>query len=517
MATDIHKIIAAINPNIYCHQDVREEVKKIAAEKGYLAAAQKAKLVDPTYFDWNDIGYNKLEYRPSTFAPGEKLALKRPIQQYQLAYDASSESLETIYYWILDNIVVTEFRTVEKIIDNFISAPGSGHFSEMGAKATRMQEEGMKLLANANNVIRSILNIIYDLKEFKIRLAVYDDYRSSDPKKKQGAIYSLKQIWMDGVDIKKGTTSLKGLVQQFDYVTIIDAFMATNSLEELDKVDLNERVKRILSQRISEYNRWIEESERELRKRFEVEKIYLKSQVSAVQLYARWAKPYLKWARQLEQNASPTASLVNSFNTTLLELSIIALRTYDPKEDVDKDDLPKIFLKFMAEKTVRKYISIMLLELKYRSYPERTPNSGYGFRGRVDMKFTPYALSEEELKILKKELEKDDVDDVFRLVEGATTESLGKLKEDVDEFLSDAPIKRTEEKKKESKSDDNPFSALFSGLNFTAFKSSDSKSKLVVPDTDAEEIIRGQAIIEARKRTRTFYNFYKRMHAMPTI
>ncbi len=529
MAVNIHNLIAAIRPEVYCEEyiddngskvNLREQVKEIAKEKGYLAAAAKAKLIEATVFDWNDIGYIKYDYRPSAFNPADKLGLKRAVQQYKLAYDSSSESLEALYYWIIDQVVITEFRTINKIVDNFISAPGSGHFSEMGAKATKMQEEGMKMLGSANTVIRSILNIIYDLKEFKLRLAVYDDMKSEDKDLKQAAMYSLKQIWMDSVDFKRGTTSLKGLVQQFDYVTIIDAFMTANTMDDLKSIDLNERVKRILQQRIAEFLRWIQESELELRKRFEVEKIYLRSQVNAVKLYARWAKPYLRWARQLEQNASPTAALVNTFNTTLMELTLFAERPYNPQEDIDKDDLPKIFSKEKMPE-LYKYVSVLIMELKYRSYPDRTNQGGYGFRGRIEILFTGYALREEELKRLKEEIEKDDIGDVLRLVEGATTESLDKIQNDIDEFLSDAPANKDGKKKDKKKNEDdtNPFSALFS--SFQTEKKEENKVKtgikIIRPDTDAEEIIRSQAVIEAKKRTRTFYNYYKKMHGMPSI
>jgi len=36
---------------------------------------------------------------------------------------------------------------IDKLVDNFVAAPGSGQFSEIGQKATKMQEEAMKLLA----------------------------------------------------------------------------------------------------------------------------------------------------------------------------------------------------------------------------------------------------------------------------------------------------------------------------------------------------------------------------------
>src|SRR3989338_10422724 len=100
-------------------------------------------------------------------------------------------------------------KTVEKLIDNFTSSPGSGFFSEIGQKATKMQEEAMKILGNANQVVKSIINILYDLKEFKMRIDLYKKLKSEKSEEIRAALYSLKQIWMDTVDIKRNTTSLK--------------------------------------------------------------------------------------------------------------------------------------------------------------------------------------------------------------------------------------------------------------------------------------------------------------------
>ena len=66
----------------------------------------------------------------------------------------------------------------EKIVDNFASSPGSGHFSELGGKKSQMQDQASKILGTINNILRSVLNLIYDLKEFKIRLSHYDAAKS---------------------------------------------------------------------------------------------------------------------------------------------------------------------------------------------------------------------------------------------------------------------------------------------------------------------------------------------------
>ena len=68
--------------------------------------------------------------------------------------------MEQLYFWILDFMQEKLYKKVEKITDTFSSSPGSGHFSELGMKATKMQEEAMKALGAVNQVLKSVLNII---------------------------------------------------------------------------------------------------------------------------------------------------------------------------------------------------------------------------------------------------------------------------------------------------------------------------------------------------------------------
>jgi len=506
MVVDVHKLIAAICPDLYCDASVRDEVKKIAEKEGYLKAAEKAALSEPKPMDLDEIKYTN---------PIEKKGLKAPYERHTLIYDSFGESLESIYFWILDKMN-EECKKVDKLVDNFISSAGSGHFSELGMKASKMQEEASKMLGNVNTLIKTILNIIYDLKEFEMRLAIYNDYRSNDSQKKKAALLSLKQIWMDTVDIKRGNTSLKGLASQFDYVTLIDAFMVCDSLEKLNLppekggLELSERVRRLLQQRVAEFFNWIEISEKELRKRYEIEKNYLRSEVNAVKLYARWVKPFLKAAQKLEQRAAETASLVTTFNTSLMELVLLGEIPYKPEDDVNAGELPKSFKKLK----VRKYSSVVIVEFRFRSIPERTER-GYGFRGRTEIVFTGYGLNEEELEILRKQIEKDDVGDMLQIVEG-TTESLEQLSEDIAHFLEGDKEKKEEKKEKKSE-DTNPFSALFEPIANLFKKEEKKEGDKPKSDSYEEKIIRSQAIIEARKKCSKIYDSFKKSRNMAAM
>ncbi len=516
MPVNIHNLIAVINPDIYCDSSVRKEVKKLVKEnltngdkEAYIKAAAIAKPFQSAFlFNYDDAKKNPLL----------NWGLKSPSEYHQIEYDSPAEGLEPLYFWTLD-FMERMFPKVEKLTDNFISSPGSGHFSDLSGKASRMQEEAMKMLGATNQVIKTILNILYDLKDFKLLLANYDDLHSKDETTKRASLLSLKQRWMDVVDFaKRGTTSLKQLAAQMDFVTIIDAFMAANTLEEVEKLDLNDRVKRILKQRVADFNHWLEQSEMELRKRYNIEKTYLRNQVNTVKLYSRWIKPYLKTAKQLEQHANTRADLVTTFNTIILELTLLTTTEYKPGDDVKKGNLPAVFERVKA----RKYSQVVIVEFRFRGIPQRVQagQGHWGFGGKTTITLTSYALNEEELKVLKDQIEKDDFGEVMKLIEDSTDVSLKELQNDIDEFLdeSNETKKKQAEEKRRSEQDVNPFAALFDFLK-TSNKKKEKKEfdalASIKSDNDYEKVIRSQAIIEARDQCFTIFDIYKRAHGMP--
>lgn len=391
--------------------------------------------------------------------PAEEVKAK-PLTQHTLGYDSSSETLEPVYFFILD--LMNDFGLgVEKFVDNFVTSPGSGHFSELTGKATAMQQQGGKVLGDINTVLRSVLNIVYDLKEFRIRLQTYDDFNEKDKDRSEAARLSLKQIWLDKVDINKGNSSVKAMAFQGGFQTLIDAFLVVKDESLKDEkgnvIDLNDRVKRILKPRIQEFNIWLGHSESELRKRYELERTYLKSQVNSLKLYSRWAKPYLRAAQQLEmKEGGREPALVNTFNTLLLELSLVGKTKLNVESSVLSGDLPSDFQKM---KTKKDYFSCIVVDFRFRGIPQKVAQqSHYAFGGKVDVVFSSYALNKEELDRMEKEFADSDVGDVLKLIEGTTTESLDYMQEEINFFLEDKEKKERETKKNVDES--NPFLSL---------------------------------------------------------
>jgi hypothetical protein len=463
---------------------------------------------------------------------------KALVREYKLTYDSTSQTLEPIYFWILDFMNGAFGGNVEKILDNFSSSPGSGHFSEIGQKATRMQEEAMKIYGMVNTVIKSILNLIYDLKEFQLRLKNYEDSDSSDSHKAMAGTLSLKQIWMDQVDIKRGRGSINMLSQDMNFVTLRDAFMAVKD-ETLKSdtgkvIDLNERVQRILKPRIAEFLEWKSRSYTELVKRFEIEKTYLKTQVNTVKTYSRWVKPYLVAAENLGNTdyGKYKPELVHIFNTLFLELALMGKKKIKVAESAVDGDLPPDFKKI---KIKRDYYQCVLIDFKFRGIPQKA-GQHYVFGGRADVTFRAYGLNQDELDLFKYKLEKSDFEDSLKLISGMTDETLGQLQQDINEFLEDKSSKQNKEKQAQKETDANPFTAL---LGIGKLKSkSEKKSQSLLGKTDedlakekenkrlaaleksrkkdnyAEEKIRKFAAAKAKGSAYSIYDIYKKGHGM---
>jgi hypothetical protein len=444
-------------------------------------------------------------------------------EEHSLVYDSTSETLEPVYFWILDFINSMFGGNVEKLIDNFTSSPGSGHFSELGMRATRMQEEGMKILGAVNTVLKSIINLIYDLKEFEIRLSHYGSANSKDKDEAEAGILSLKQMWMDNVDVKRGRGAINMMAQDLNFVTLRDAFMIASSVEEVEKMDLNDRVKRILKPRLKEFFEWKKRSEMELKKRFEIEKSYLKSQVNSLQLYTRWAKPYLIAAERLRmKDRGSDAALVNIFNTIVLQLTLFGKSPIDIQGLVLDKDLPEQFSK---KKFKRKYYNCVLVDFVFRGIPQRISGqqAHYVFGGRTEVSFKAYCLNEDEIILLKEEMKKSDIEDALMMVEGITSDSLEQLKGDIDYFLKSEEEKAEEEKEKKQAQNINPFSALIGSYSSGKKKRKEDKEQAHLEklkqkgagiDNYAEKMIRNIGESEAAKNCYTIFDTYKKGHDM---
>jgi len=444
----------------------------------------------------------------------------KPHWHHYHVFDSPREGLEPIYFWILDFAREHYAWEINKVIDNFSSSPGSGHFATMGTRATVMEKEGIQMMERINAVLRSIINLIYDLKEFEIRLKEYTDLESKDSNEKEAAMLALKQIWMDKVDIKRGRGSINMLTYDLQFVTLRDAFMKAKTLKEVDDIDLNDRVKRILKPRLHEFLDWVEVSQRELEKRFAVEKNYLKSQVSSLKLYMSWAKPYLRYAEQLRVKESDSPDLVTAFNTTRMEIVWLCRSKLNPNKIRDaaaEKLLPTELYNALEKKKMQMVYPAILVHWEFRGIPYQIGQEQHFVHGgRVDLKLWAYTLREDEWKKVNEKIEKHQINDAYKLVLGSTEESLKELEEDLDRFAYD---KKDEKKDKEKKKENKKSKTKKIGDKILGyfFKRSEKKEEKLRKDNEYEKVLRRYSAFQAAKACFKWYDTFKKSRGYPSV
>jgi hypothetical protein len=318
---------------------------------------------------------------------------------------------------------------------------------------------------------------------------------------------------------------------EMGFTTLREAFLVANSIEDINKMAskdgvINDSVKRILIPRISEFLLWKEMSEKEIRKRFEIEKSYLKSEVESLKLYTRWASPYLKAAKDLQMKGfEKSAALVSAFSTTMFELTLFGQR----EKSISRDEiLKKRFYEDRVNplKTDRQYFEVFVITLKYRGHLGQKAGQGsqsgyaFAFGGRVDITFDCYALNSEEIELTKKYVANSEVGELLSLVSDNTQTALDQLKDDIEKYTSDKEEEKKEEEKK-SNDNTNPFEALFELFkgNLSFGKENKKGQKIEKPeeikkDSFVEEAVREKAGESAKKFLFTIYDVYKKAHRM---
>jgi hypothetical protein len=240
-----------------------------------------------------------------------------------------------------------------------------------------------------------------------------------------------------------------------------------------------------------------------------------------LKLYSRWVRPYLKAAQELESKESTNPALVKTFNTIILELTLLGKNKLDIADEAAKGTVPIDFAKekFLGKR--RKYNSCILVSFTFRGIPQRiSQQSHYAFGGRAEITFSAYALNDDELKKFNEAMKQSEINDVLNLIEGATTESLSNLEEDINSFLDEKPEEKKPEKKMSLKDTFEPFTALFGLYNKKTETKKDTKkeSVVVMPDDWIEEThFRPLAAEAAKTNAMTLFDTYKKSHGMESF
>ena len=496
MTIDIHRLIAAINPDIYCDPAVRGEVKRMTEDRvnahAYVRAAKVARLKESNQSEELELAN-----------PFKLSGLRAPIERHTIVYDSMEESLERIYFFILDWCENLDGWQVTKIADNSAASPGSGLFGEMTRRKMQAQDEWRRLQAAAQALIRSIVGQLAELRLHRRALDLLRDYESGADYERKAALLALKQIWLDRIN---ATGNAKYQLNPDDLGT----FLGTQSSREDSLSDDWRSVLR--HHRLQEFQQWLGHAEQELRMPYNLARNQLRQDVETLKLYARWAAPYLRQTRDLEQNLPNEAALATVFDSAMSELVLLAQGTFPLEERVQRGELPQMFLRT----TNRIAKPVVVVEFNLRMAPKAVERGSFVYRGRAKISLSSYALTDEELTILIKEIARDELRDLIGAVEGRMAENVDGVLSAINEALGD----EDKQPKTPNENETNPFTALFSLIQSFIRWLAGGGTKAMrgpKPDSDVERVIRSESILQARYTCRALYDAFKRMIHAPTF
>ncbi len=445
-----------------------------------------------------------------------KTGYPKPARRYRLHYEGYNVSIEEPYFWILHNLrYLNGFPRIDKITDVFAAAENSAFFGASQQRIGLQQDKVSQFLATIGKMVRELFQLVREMRVLDERLSYYSDSFTMSPSAESAEI-TLKGIWVDLVEQgAKNPASVYGMAREVQFTTLPDLFFSTHPKKQED-VDIvvekergqfNRKVREVLKRKLRAFLAWKEHTYEELKNRRKFTLKYLRQHFEIIRMYMSWVKPYLKNIQrlQLDQQKTDTADLVVAFESSMIEVEILAVKPSKQSGPINE---------------------CILLHYLFRTRPEMNYSQEYQrgplHLGRVEIDFRAYAWTDKEIESYKKMREQEDFQ-LLGVIDGsvrAALEALGDelmryLKEAGEEFEEKAEIPKAPPKRA------GPFLSVFEGFAelFTSFKASKkvnvkAPKKPTQTDIMKKLLSKKNAEISAKRTMWTLYHYFKKQHDM---
>jgi hypothetical protein len=358
-------------------------------------------------------------------------------------------------------------------------------------------------------LIKDTVQIIRELKIIDERLSYYKDSEEGD----ETAEVSLKGMWVDLVEGgPESATSVLGLARKAQFIIIPDLFFKMHvkdeseidaAIKKLAEEGINARVRDVLRRKLRQYLTWKKRTKGELTVRKNLLMKYLKQQYNTIKMYSKWVKPYLRNIQKLEMSGKESPDLVTAFDTSQIELEVIATKE-DYQLETDLGFVQKKFkYKIPCIRITFKFVTIPELAF-YKEYQR-----GAIHVGRIEIKMEGFVVTKKELEAYKKEKEKEDFEILTTI-----DESLEAIYDDMKYYLDQLEEKEKPQKEKEEEGLLEPFKGIIGGFKeIFAFK--ETKKEKGEPElTSYEKELEKKAAEQVAGHVYTLYDVYKKVHGM---
>jgi hypothetical protein len=459
--------------------------------------------------DENDADEEEVEETNLSSGNGyTKTGFPQPKKRYKFVKESFGESIEEVYFWILNHLQQDQgFMKVEKISDIFSASENSAFFGASQQRLGIQQDRAANFLRYINDMVKQLFQLLRELRIHDERLVLYDNFKTS-----QAADNTLKGLFIDMAEGgAKNPGSVIGLATQVNFTVLPDLFMNSRSRrkedvdKEVDDMEFNNQVKSILKRKLYAYFNWVEQTHKELKARKKFTLQYLRQHWNVIRMYLNWVRPYLRNTQKLSMNEGQLNSpyLVNAFETSMTEIEILAYK----KEN--KGFHPCILVTFEYRTK-----PIMANAQEYQRSPQHV--------GRVSVSLRAYAWSKDQIEAYKKMKNREDLE-MLGLADQNVEAAMEALDEDLDHYLKEAgeavaeertPSQKPPEKKRFDweHSAVGPFVEMFKGFSdiFQAFTGFDLTYKSPPKKSSDPSSAEKDALIGAF----LVYKFFKKSHGM---
>ncbi len=305
-------------------------------------------------------------------------------KRYQLRYEMEDLSVEEPYYWILD-MLKHYYPLVEKIEDSFSASENSAFFGVTQQRLGVQQDKVGQYLATVGKMIKELFQMVRELRIIDERREYYSGAEKQiyKPLKERGTAdeITLKGMFVDLVQGGgKSPTSVFGMSQQLEFVTLPDLFFDAPPFKTVDEMegyvdgltDFNAAVLRVLKRHLRQFMEWKRRTRKEHENRRQFQLRYLRQHFDIIQMYVTWMKPYLKTVQRLhmKETHQDSASLISAFESAMIDIEIIA---HHPEKThcvmVTFQYRTRPHMKFVQEGYQRGPVHVGELDMQIRVYP----------------------------------------------------------------------------------------------------------------------------------------------------
>ncbi len=391
-----------------------------------------------------DYGFKDEEEVEASLGNFVKTGYPKPTKNFRFVYEAFSQSIEEMYFWIMDQLREQGLghgpgNTV-KITDVFSASEQSAMFGSAQQRIGLQQDKAAQFLKIVADMIKGLFQIVREIRILDERLGYYHGAEGKGEKAESSEI-TLKGIWIDLVEGgSKNPASVYGLAREVGFVTLPDLFFRFRMfpgeseesfhvrLKALEK-DFNPKVVEVLRRKLTQFYEWKKRTYKELstRRKFQVK--YLRQHYDTIMLYLNWIKPYLRNVKKLglDVGKMDAADLIGAFEGAMVEIEVI-----------------------VKKKLGEKYNAVVIAHWDYRTRPSLSYQAeGYQrgpiHVGRADMILRSYIWTDEEVENYLRYRRQEDIE-LIASMEDSIKEALEALGEELRNYLIEAEEKFGEQR-----------------------------------------------------------------------